>query len=296
MAVGKGRADLHVHTHASDGLLSPEAVVELATRRGLAAIAIADHDSVLGFEPARARGAQLGLRVLAAVEISTEVNGCEIHLLGYAMSRLDWLHALLSPLREARAVRARSMLERLSALGMPVAWERVVELAGGGVLGRPHIARAMVERGYVRSPLEAPENYLARGRPAYIPRHRLTPTAAVAAVRRAGGVPVLAHPGSGPSDPVIRELGRQGLRGLEVYHPCHGLGDVAHYLRLAQEHGWCVTGGSDFHGSGEGEGGDLGSCTVGVETVEELEAEAQAIRDGTDPAACGREGDTPTAG
>lgn len=291
-----GRADLHVHTSASDGLLSPDAVVERATRRGLAAIAIADHDSVMGIAPARSRGAQLGLRVLAAVEISTEVNGCEIHILGYAMPRLDWLDSFLSPLREARRVRARQMVERLGALGLPLPWERVVELAAGGVLGRPHLARVMVEQGYAQSPLEALQNYLAFGRPAYIPRHRLTPQEAIAAVLQAGGVPVLAHPGTGPSDPAIRELVKQGLRGLEVYHPRHGSGDVAHYLRLAQDLGLHVTGGSDFHGPGECEGGDLGSYTVGVETVEELEKEAQASQHGTGPSYRGQDEDIHTTG
>lgn len=284
MAVDSGRADLHVHTSASDGLLSPGAVVEHAARLGLAAIAIADHDSVMGIAPARARGAQLGLGVLTAVEISTEVNGGEVHILGYAMSRLDWLNAFLSPLRQARRVRARHMVERLGALGLPLSWRRVVELAAGGVLGRPHIARAMVERGYAQSSLEAFENYLAFGCPAYIPRHRLTPQEAIAAVLQAGGVPVLAHPGTGPPDLAIQELVSQGLRGLEVYHPRHRPGDIAHYLRLALDLGLHVTGGSDFHGPGEGEGGDLGSHTVGMEVVEELEKEAQASLGGTGPA------------
>lgn len=277
-------ADLHVHTAASDGLLTPPQVVERAAALGLAAIAVADHDTTAGVVPARVRGAEMGLQVVPAVEINTEVDRCEVHILGYWMSHLDRLESALGRLRRARQGRARTILHRLAGLGISLDWERVLELAQGGVLGRLHIARAMVEQGYAQSVMDAFENYLLPGRPAYVPRYRLTPAEAIALVRQAGGAAVLAHPATGPSDAFIRELVACGLQGLEVYHPSHGPEHVVHYLRLAGEHDLVVTGGSDFHGPGEREGSDIGSYTVGLDAVVKLEMKARAGLDGTSQA------------
>jgi len=270
----QGRADLHVHTTASDGALSPAAVVRDAAGAGLAAVAIADHDTLDGIPEATQAARRFpSLRVVPAVEINTDHGRTEVHILGYFPDLDD------GPFREflrqqvaSRGNRASLMVERLRGLGFDITMERVAALATGGVIGRPHVAAALAEKGYVASFHEAMERLLARGRPGYVPRHKLSPGQAVRAVVRASGVPVLAHPGAPPCDELIDDLVTDGLQGVEAYHPLHTPAQQKRFARAARERGLVVTGGSDFHGHGAGITGGprIGEVTVPVETVQEL--------------------------
>src|SRR5579885_1684383 len=191
-----GEVDLHLHTTASDGRLTPQELVKLAAERGLRVIAITDHDTTDGVGPAQAAAARFAdLRLIPGVEMSVDIAEAEVHLLGYWVD-LDnrEFQQLLAWSRDGRVNRARRILEKLAELGMSVEWERVRELAGDGAVGRPHIAQAMVERGYVADIREAFDRYLGRGRPAYVERERLTPEQGIRSVLAVGGLPVLAHP------------------------------------------------------------------------------------------------------
>lgn len=242
------RIDLHTHTTASDGLLSPGALVELARRSGATILAVADHDSTDAVDAAMAAGRKLGVEVIPAVEINTDVDAAEVHVLGYFVDHHQaWFQDFLRRLRDGRVNRAERMVENLNALGIRVDINRVKALAAGAV-GRPHVARALVEAGAVSSTEEAFEKYIGRNGPAYVERMKVTPEEAVQVILRAGGIPVLAHPGWGVKDEMIPPLVESGLEGLEVYYPDHTPSMVQRYLDIAQRHRLLVTGGTDFHG------------------------------------------------
>ena len=242
------RFDLHVHSTVSDGLYAPREVVRLAAVAGLGTIALTDHDAVEGIDEALAAGDRYGVRVIPGVEISTYAGEVELHVLGYLVRHTDpILRATLTRYREARLERARAMLARLEALGLPLSWERVRELAGPGSIGRPHIARALLEEGHVHSVAEAFDRLLNPGKPAYVPREKATPGEAIRLIHGAGGLAALAHPWAVAGH--VADLAREGLDGLEVYYSGYGP-QVSHYLRaLAREQGLICTGGSDFHGA-----------------------------------------------
>jgi predicted metal-dependent phosphoesterase TrpH len=261
------RADLHVHTTASDGQYTPEQLVEMARALGLRAIAITDHETTLGAEPARQAAEGSGLCVVPGVEISTEAPLGEVHMLGYFVEPGNGLESRLQELREGRVVRARKMVQRLAALGMPLAWEHVREYAAGDSVGRPHIARAMVEKGYVADTDEAFALYIGSRGPAYVPRLRVAPVEAIRMICEAGGVPVLAHPLYAVS--VVHNLARAGLQGLETSYPGYSEEEVRSLARIAARYGLVQTGGSDFHGP-EISSIELGAATVPYETVQEL--------------------------
>jgi len=250
--------DLHTHSTRSDGTLTPEEVVALAAERGLAGIALTDHDTTDGVELARAAAGRdgLALAVLTGVELSAELEGQPVHVLGLAFDpaepnfaeRREWI-------RSGRVGRARRMVERLRALGAPVSFERVLELADGGSVGRPHVARAMVEAGVVASVPDAftPE-WIGTGGRAYVAKDAVTPVEAVALIRGAGGVAVLAHPSvhagaQSVPEPTIRAMAAAGMAGLEVDHPDQPPADRAHWRALAAELGLETTGASDDHGA-----------------------------------------------
>ncbi len=265
------KVDLHIHTTVSDGTSTPRQVVQIAAQRKLRAIAITDHDTVGGIEEAKAEGLRSGIEVIPGVEINTDYNHQEIHILGYFIRYED--HKLLThleSLQNARLARIRKMVDRLPGLGLPIELKRVLELAGEGSVGRPHIGMAMVEKGYVASVEEAFQRYLGLGRPAFVPRYALSPAEAVGIIRQAGGTAVWAHPGLAQRDYLIVELVEAGLRGLEVYYPEYTPDMVRHYLALARQYHLVVTGGSDYHGSGTGYRAELGEVTVHYDVVNQL--------------------------
>jgi hypothetical protein len=265
------KADLHVHTTASDGTSTPQQVVELAASCGLKAIAITDHDAIGGIEEAIQASCGLGIEVIPGVEINTEHNNREVHILGYFIRYNDEeFQARLIELQNARLIRIEKIVHRLKSLKLPVELSRVLELAGAGSVGRPHIAMVMVEKGYVNSITDAFQQYLGYGASAFIPRYKLDPAEAVGIIRQAGGVAVMAHPGLANCDHLISELVKFGLQGLEVYYPEHSPDMVRRYLSLARNYGLIVTGGSDYHGSGAGYRANLGVVTVSYQVVAQL--------------------------
>lgn len=245
------QVDLHIHSTASDGRFSPEEVVRASARRGLSFIALADHDTVSGVAPALAAARAFPhLRVIPAVELSTDVPEGEVHILGYFVDYTDReLLAKLERMRNSRRERAQAMIAKLRDLGISIEWSRVKEIAGSGSVGRPHLAQVMLEKGYIASLKEAFTSYVGRGGPAYVERRKLTPVAAVQLILRANGLPVLAHPltGSNPGALVL-ELKAAGLVGIEAYYKDYSTGDVSQLLSLASRHHLLVTGGSDYHG------------------------------------------------
>ncbi len=262
------RVDLHVHTTASDGQCTPEEVVAMARTLGLRAIAITDHESTQGVGPAERAARGTGLAVVPGVEISTESALGEVHILGYFVEPESHdLEARLREIREARVLRARRMVERLAALGMPLNWERVRQLAAGESVGRPHIARALLEQGYVASTEQAFALYIGTGGPAYVSRLKVTPAEAIALIRSARGVPVLAHPLQVTE--LVPALARAGLKGLEASYTGYSAEEVRFLEDTARRHGLIATGGSDFHGPDVG-CGELGAATAPYDVVEQL--------------------------
>jgi len=274
-----GGVDLHTHTIASDGTLRPRELVVEAARRGVRVLAITDHDSTDGLaEAIEAAREHPPLTIVPGIEINCDVEGAEIHVLGYCMDyEAGWFQDFCRAQREERRARVHRIAERLAALGMPIDVERVFALVQEGSAGRPHVARAMVERGYVRSVREAFDRYLAAGKPAHVPRKKLTPEDAVRLLRRAGGVPVLAHPGLADRDELIPGLVAAGLMGIECFYPEHSAAQRAAYVDLCRRYGLITTGGSDFHGP-QVRAAVLGNPTVPLAVWEELQARAALAR------------------
>jgi len=258
--------------------------VQAAREHWVGVLALTDHDSTAGVDEALAAGRTYGVEVIPGVEINTDVDAHEVHILGYFVDYTqDDFQAFLRRMRTGRLDRARQMVEKLRALGVPVEWARVEAIAAGASVGRPHVARALVEAGRVGSPQEAFERYLGRSGPAYVSRLRVSPEEAVAIVARAGGVPVLAHPGWEASGPVVERVPRlveHGLGGIEVYYPDHTPVMVEAYLEVARRFGLVATGGSDFHGGGLSTRAPLGSVDVPPGVMPALRARWEALRGG----------------
>ena len=273
-APAAGPVDLHTHSTASDGTLAPARLVALAAARGLRVLALTDHDTTAGLAEAAAGAAEHGLRFVPGVELSTHVAAGEVHVLGYFIEpESPALAGALARFREAREGRAQTIVANLAAAGAPVAYERVVELAGGATIGRPHVARALVEAGHAASVQDAFDRYLVRGRPGYVERYRLLPPDAVRLIREAGGVPVLAHPYSAADlDALLPDLIAAGLDGLECYYGDYDDAQRDALLALAARHDLVATGGTDFHGPGLAHSRPLGGVAVPLACVDALAA------------------------
>lgn len=250
--------DLHLHSTASDGTWTPEEVVRQAAVAGVQFMALTDHDTMEGRDVAEPLAASLGIEFIPAVELNTDAGGAEMDILGYfADPDVAWFQALLQARQRARIQRARDIVARLQQLGLEIDYERIRELAHG-VVARPHIAQAMIEKGYVASQTEAYERYIGFGAPAYVERDALHPTQAMRWVQAAGGVAVLAHPGLLGDDARVKALIDAGLDGLEAYYVFHTPEQTRHYLALAREYGLVVTAGSDAHGPGRAKSHPIG--------------------------------------
>jgi predicted metal-dependent phosphoesterase TrpH len=273
---GADAIDLHTHSTASDGLLSPARLVALATERGLRVLALTDHDTTDGLAEAQAAADAAGLRFIPGVELSTHVEAGEVHVLGYFIDPANSaLRAALAQFREAREGRAATIVERLTAAGAPIQLERVLSFASGSI-GRPHVARALVEAGHATSINDAFERGLVRGRPGYVERYRLTPADAVRLIRAAGGVPVLAHPHSADDlAQLLPELVAAGLAGIECYYGDYDDARKRSYLALAARYDLVPSGGTDFHGTGVAHRRPLGGTWLPPETPDLLAARQQ---------------------
>ncbi len=275
------RVDLHFHSTASDGVYTPSELVCMALERGLTVIALTDHDTLGGVAEAQQAAVGTGLEVIAGMEVNSEGDWGDLHILGYYVDLNNGpLQEQLEAVQDVRVGRARKMIERLTEMGMPLAWDDVRALAGGASVGRPHVARALVNRGYVKTTKEAFDRFIANDGPAYVPRMRLSPSEVIQTIIGAGGVPVLAHAAHSGKQALalIPEMVGYGLRGLEVYYPHHSPEQIEMLLGLCREHGLLVTGGSDFHGPGSSEGAQLGSVHVPLECAERLREAAFRTR------------------
>ncbi len=272
------RVDLHIHSSASDGRFSPAEIVARAAGEGLPIIALTDHDTVDGIPQAlEALRQYSGLRVIPGVEISTDVPDGEVHVLGYFVDH-DHAHlqASLEVMRDSRWQRAREMVSRLSDMGCTVTWDRVREIAGSGAVGRPHIARAMVEKGHVGSFKEAFSRYIGRDGPAYVERDKMTPAQAVALILTAGGLPVVAHPFTIPDpEAIIAGLKPAGLVGLEVYYSGYTADETKHLVGIAGRYNLVTTGGTDYHGLESGADTRIGGVDIPIEALERFLALAE---------------------
>ena len=277
-----GGVDLHSHTTASDGTLSPAELVRAAVKRGVRVLAITDHDSTEGLAEARAEAARHpSLTLVAGLEINCDVPGSEVHVLGYDVDETaTWFQEFLRAQRAERVARVHRIAARLAELGMPIDAAEVFALVREGSAGRPHVAQVMVQRGYVKSVREAFDRWLHANGPANVPRRRLTPTDAIAVIRRARGVPVFAHPGLADRDELLPDMCAAGLMGIEVYYAEHSAAQTAHYKELCRQHGLVATGGSDYHGERSGRTNPLGHPPVPMSVYDELKNAAQRAKTG----------------
>ncbi|MGQ0764071.1 MAG: PHP domain-containing protein [Gemmatimonadota bacterium] len=247
-----GEIDLHLHTTASDGSQPPAAVVAAAIGARLSAIAITDHDTVAGIAEARRAAEGTGLTIIAGVELSAYQGDNEVHVLGLHLERLATIDAALELFREARHERALKIVDRLNAIGVRITFEDVMAAAQGGALGRPHVARALVENGWAHDVRDAFDRYLGAGKPGFLEKRKLGMRDAIAMIHDAGGIAVLAHPGAGTGATRLEALRQVGLDGVEVLHPGHSGEDRRRLLEAADQLGLVPSGGSDSHGATEG--------------------------------------------
>jgi predicted metal-dependent phosphoesterase TrpH len=273
-------ADLHVHSNASDGTDPPAEVMSRAARAGLDVVALTDHDTVAGHASAR-QALPAGLTLVPGMELSARLDAKSVHLLAYLFDPDDpELAAETRRIRDDRVLRARAMVDRLVELGVPITWDDVAALAGTGVVGRPHIARAMAASGAIASPEQAfTADWIADGGRAYVDRYALDPVRAIGLVRAAGGVTVLAHPRADRallvSDEQIAGLAAAGLAGVEVVHPDQPEAEQASLFGLTRDLGLIATGGSDDHGALTGH--RIGSFTAPPGAYQDLLARATGV-------------------
>jgi predicted metal-dependent phosphoesterase TrpH len=279
--------DLHTHSTASDGVYSPSELLQHAREAGLRVLALTDHDTTNGLAEGAEAARALGIDFIPGLELNTDTDGGEVHILGYFpdFERADFQEAL-KMLRDARERRGQRIVERLNEHGIPISWERVREIAQGTV-GRPHVAMALIEAGYVQSVSEAFDTYIGKGCVGYVPRYRLSPFDATRLIDSANGLPVIAHPLTMPGLTTLREwlpeLCAAGMVGLETYYGPYTAENEAELHALADRYGLIPTGGSDFHGPNI-HPTPLGGHYVPYEAVERLKAAAAERQGRTAPA------------
>ncbi len=268
-------ADLHIHTNYSDSSLSPEQVVGEAYKKDIHCIAIADHDTFKGIEPAKEAAKEYDIEVISGIELSSEINGKDIHILGYLFDyQSEDFENQLNRMQDTRISRMEKMIAKLKALGIDnIDLEEVCGLAQSNSVGRPHLAAKLLEKGWVSNTKEAFDKYIADGGQAYVPKFKQSPQEAIALIRQFGGVAVLAHPMITNIDELIPELARSGLGGLEALYPDVSENVRNYYKGLAKKNNLVVTGGSDSHGFSRGHA-TIGSIKVPYEYIEQLKEAA----------------------
>ncbi|HTX21581.1 MAG TPA: PHP domain-containing protein [Candidatus Aquilonibacter sp.] len=265
-------ADLHLHTNFSDGTFSPEELVTHAQKFGLACIALTDHDTVEGCARAAAACVAAGMEFISGTELTAEHEETELHVLGYFVdTKNEKLLTEIAKFQTVRQNRIHQMVARINEMGVPIAVESVFALANCKSPGRPHVARALVKAGLVKSLDEAFERFLKKGRPAWVPKSKISALEAIELVHQAGGLAVMAHPGLNRTDEVIPALVEAGLDGIECFHTKHSTAMSAHYLEIADKFHLLVTGGSDCHGFSKGKP-LIGGIKLPYEHVEKLKA------------------------
>ena len=272
-------ADLHLHTHFSDGTWSPEDLAANARRHNLTCFALTDHDSVEGCARAAIAAAAQGVEFIVGTELTAEQDGREIHLLGYLFD-IDNVRLLteMGRFQEVRQNRIREIVSRLNQMHIPLEVEAVFALANCNAPGRPHVARALVAAGLCGDLDEAFERFLKKNRPAWVPKFKMSASHAIELIHQAGGVTVMAHPGLNHCDEVIPLMVEAGLDGIECLHTKHSTMTVEHYVEMADHYNLLVTGGSDCHGMSKGKP-LIGTVKLPYENVERLRAKAAQRRD-----------------
>lgn len=275
-------ADLHSHSRASDGYLPPAEVVALAARSSVAVLALTDHDTLDGIAEARAAAERHAIRLVPGVEVSSVHRGRDLHVLGlFVDPESAPLRAFLARFRGDRERRMREMVERARERGIDVSIEDVLDEAGGGMPARPHLARILVKKRIARDVGDAFDRFLGEGKPLYAPRPRPEPGAVADAIRAAGGLSFVAHPGVSRLDRIdLLNLKSAGLDGIEVWHSDHSSSDADKYERLAKLDSFLVSGGSDFHGAGHAGRDGLGRAGLSGEAFRRLEAALAASKRG----------------
>lgn len=264
-------ADLHCHTTASDGLLSPKELIRLAADLGLKGVGITDHDTIQGWKEAEEAGTYYKIQVLRGIELNTDWLGKEVHLLGYELDNSsDYFNDKLISLSQAREQRMLEILDRLKTLGVYIHEDEVRQFAQGDSIGRPHIAQALLGRGLIRNIREGFDRYIGAGAPAYVPRYKLTTEEGLELILKAQGIPVIAHPGMQRLEEGIPAWVEAGLKGIEVVHSEHNRDDVIRYQAIAQKYQLIMTGGSDFHGEALKPGAELGRWGVSLNVLQEI--------------------------
>lgn len=265
------KGDFHLHSTASDGVHSPTSVVETAAARGLTALALTDHDTTDGLAEARAAADRLGLQLVPGIELSTDLGKADVHLLGYGLD-IDSkpLQEFLRWQREGRLARVQTIVRILRENGMPIEVDRVLQIAGEATVGRPHVARALLEKGYVASVQEAFDLWLGNGKPADVNREKLVPEDAIRLIHENGGVVFVAHAiFIGDDYPeAVESLARWGLDGIETYYKHYDAGTIRAHERLAARLGLAKSGGSDYHGLGNPDDRDIGDIPFADDQVD----------------------------
>jgi predicted metal-dependent phosphoesterase TrpH len=279
-AGGPRFVDLHTHSTASDGTLPPEQVIAAAAQCGLAALALTDHDTIDGVREARQAAEQVGIRVIAGVELSAFDEEREIHVLALHLSNLDALEKRLTDLRASRLLRAGKIVDKLNALGIPVTIEEVLQQANGGSVGRPHVARAMIARGLVADFRDAFMRYLGNNGSAFVAKERLSIHDAIAIAHEAGAIAIWAHPSEAGRRERLEPLVAAGLDGVEIKHPSHSGEDMKRLQALTDFFGLVPSGGSDWHGALEGPR-RLGMMSVPQEWLERQDERVASLTSST---------------
>ncbi len=265
-----GYVDLHIHSTFSDGTCSIPELIQIAMEKNLRAIAITDHDCIDGISRADDLGKAHGIEVVPGVELSCEIDGKDIHVLGYLMDiENSGLISKLHEMKQARYARAEKMIKNLNRQGVDLRFDTVLKIAGEGAIGRPHIAAAMLKEELIYSFREAFDKYIGYDSPAYVDKMTLRPCEVFQIILDAGGIPVLAHPGVTGVDERIPEFSRMGLKGIEAFHSEHPPPVQKYYVEYARRHSMLVTGGSDFHSSNQTRA-EIGFPAVPYEVVQAL--------------------------
>ena len=272
--------DLHLHTTASDGNFTPQEVVVKANELGFSAIAITDHDTIQGINPALQAADSLDLEVIPGIELNTDYLDSEVHVLGYYINyQNENLVNKMKVLKEARYDRAEKIVDKLNQLDVEIGYSEVLDLAAGATVGRSHIAQILLEKGYVEEWSDAFDQYLGCQAPAYVGRDRLDVKGAINLIKEADGIPIIAHPGLIGDDNLLAKFINWGAEGIEVYHTEHDQKEEKKYLQFAKENNLLITGGSDCHGPRRKEGVLLGSVKAPYHILEELKHEKSSIEE-----------------
>jgi len=264
------KVDLHTHTTHSDGFHSPEELIKIAKSRGIRAVSITDHDAISAYTEAHSFGKKIGVEVIPGVELSIDIGGSEVHILGYLFNPKDKdLKAYLKFFRDERYRRACKIIEKLKALGFNLDIDEIELATKHSAIGRPHIAKLLLSKGYVKSYLEAFNKFIGNGRPAFEKKVHLSPQSAFKIIKDAGGISFIAHPGKMP-EPLLKDLIDAGVDGIEVFHPSHSLRLINFYKGIVNEFYLLSSGGSDFHGGKREDDDNFGKYYIGYDSLEKL--------------------------